>query len=178
MPFDLTFCPSLTSYLFITGHQMFKWSETLLYCGFSVSLYLLSEGDENSPPLMYVCVVISGFQDRKVIIKTMKTYMVKFATVSSILHLRKKKLWLNGKEEGKGKVRVERFSLLLSADRCVLFQLLWIAQSFHSKCFIHLSRSITAVKSQERVVWAQCDVAQNSRQLQQNSWSQPDTHTH
>lgn len=34
-----------------------------------------------------VCVVFSVLQDRKVIIKTMKTYMGKFATVSFISYL-------------------------------------------------------------------------------------------
>lgn len=73
----------------------FKWSETHLFCGFSVSLC-----DDNFPRLTYVCLVFSGFQDRKVIIKTMKTYMVKFATVSFILHLQEKVVdwWESGRK--------------------------------------------------------------------------------
>lgn len=35
--------------------------------------------------MMSHAVCISMFQDRKIIIKTMKTYMVKFAKVSSVL---------------------------------------------------------------------------------------------
>lgn len=78
----------------------FKWSETHLFCGFSVSLCVLSESDDNFPRLTYVCLVFSGFQDRKVIIKTMKTYMVKFATVSFILHLQEKVVdwWESGRK--------------------------------------------------------------------------------
>lgn len=88
---DPTFCPSFNSCLLKTGHWtivngqkltcfvVFLSARFFFFCGFSVS-----ESDGNFPRFMYVCVVFSGFQDRKVIIKTMKTYMVKFATVSFI----------------------------------------------------------------------------------------------
>lgn len=37
--------------------------------------------------LLHKVIVLFLFQDRKVIIKTMKTYMVKFAMVSSFNHV-------------------------------------------------------------------------------------------
>lgn len=68
----------------ITGHLTFLNWHNLTFCNFSVRFYLIVTFHTWCRP--NVCVVFSVLQDRKVIIKTMKTYMVKFATVSFISH--------------------------------------------------------------------------------------------
>lgn len=128
-----------------------KWSETHLFCGFSVGLYILSESNENVPRDVPVCFL--GFRTEKSSSKQWRRTWSSLPLWVSFYIYRKKGLMRKWKERESPT---------------------WITQSFNSKYFIRLSSSITAVKNQKRVMWAQCDVAQHIWQLQQNSWSQPE----